>query len=83
MVNLHCRMTEQERKLVVEYINLDTIAAFVFRSEIPRFKKEMIERYYNTYGFRFYLINHLWKEVIKELKKEAYRRWINFVVKSK
>ena len=74
-------MTEQERELVIEYIKLDESEYIAYISLKGRDRGVGEERVYNTTGFKFYAINHAWKALVSELKKEAYRRWINLIIK--
>lgn len=67
-------MTEQERELVIEYMATIGITN-------PHITDKGREPWRNSYGFKFYAINHAWKAVVTELKKEAYRRWINLIIK--
>ena len=74
-------MTEQERELVIEY--LKSKGGIVHSLMNDETVSRIIDTCYYTYEFRFYAINHAWKAVVTELKKEAYRRWINLIVKYK
>jgi len=76
-------MTKEDRQLVVEYIasNKIILASYVTHPKNERVK--LIKWHYNTTAFKFYAINHAWKELISYIKKEVYRRWINLIVKYK
>lgn len=76
-------MTEQERKLVIDYITNYTSDDLAFNISDAINKELMISDYYKVFAFKRYALRHAFKDLFGYIGDEIYRRWINLIVKYK